>query len=343
MKNDLTCAVVRDILPLYTEGLTSEETNAAVETHLETCAECTELKNNLVKDNEIISAADTKDINYLKSVKRRAKHKIIAAVLITAAVICAVIGYKAFFIGTPVEGIYGIDYTFTDNNDGTFTLNIEPPAHKVVHSWASMTGNGEAEIDASSVLPSPFFISTGYTETFNYADMEQIYLCGTLIWKDGVEITDTARSLLETKTPYVGDISAIGRVASRLNIYGLCGSYSVELHTAKEPYGWTFCFESIYGGRSQNALNANMERSAIQLIALIDNLSYVNWQYTDENGAEQQFGISVDEVNDGLDIFFNDYNEKHGTDYETLPSVKDYAEDEVKLQQLINVLTEYYG
>ena len=29
MKNDLTCAVVRDLLPAYTEGLTEEETNQA--------------------------------------------------------------------------------------------------------------------------------------------------------------------------------------------------------------------------------------------------------------------------------------------------------------------------
>ena len=34
MKNDLTCGVVRDLLPSYVEGLTSQETNQAVETHL---------------------------------------------------------------------------------------------------------------------------------------------------------------------------------------------------------------------------------------------------------------------------------------------------------------------
>ena len=34
MKNDLTCAVVRDLLPAFVEGLTSDETNTAVEAHL---------------------------------------------------------------------------------------------------------------------------------------------------------------------------------------------------------------------------------------------------------------------------------------------------------------------
>ena len=40
MKNELTCAVVRDLLPSYVEGLTSEETNQAVESHRSGCPDC---------------------------------------------------------------------------------------------------------------------------------------------------------------------------------------------------------------------------------------------------------------------------------------------------------------
>ena len=42
MKNDLSCAVVRDLLPAYAEGLTAPETNEAVERHLAGCPECAE-------------------------------------------------------------------------------------------------------------------------------------------------------------------------------------------------------------------------------------------------------------------------------------------------------------
>ena len=45
MKNDLTCAVVRDLLPSYVEGLTSDETNTAVERHLSACPDCMAQKN----------------------------------------------------------------------------------------------------------------------------------------------------------------------------------------------------------------------------------------------------------------------------------------------------------
>lgn len=43
MKNDLSCAVVRDLLPSYIDGLTAPETNAAVEAHLRTCPDCARL------------------------------------------------------------------------------------------------------------------------------------------------------------------------------------------------------------------------------------------------------------------------------------------------------------
>ena len=40
----LPCAVVRDLLPLYLEGLTSPQTDQAVETHLELCPNCAQYK-----------------------------------------------------------------------------------------------------------------------------------------------------------------------------------------------------------------------------------------------------------------------------------------------------------
>ena len=44
MKNDLTCGVVRDLLPSYVEGLTSPESNTAVERHLSGCPDCAQLR-----------------------------------------------------------------------------------------------------------------------------------------------------------------------------------------------------------------------------------------------------------------------------------------------------------
>lgn len=39
----ISCAVMRDLLPSYSEGLTSEETNVEIMEHLEMCGECRKL------------------------------------------------------------------------------------------------------------------------------------------------------------------------------------------------------------------------------------------------------------------------------------------------------------
>ena len=40
MKNNLSCAIVRDLLPSYIDGLTSQETNESVKAHLNECTSC---------------------------------------------------------------------------------------------------------------------------------------------------------------------------------------------------------------------------------------------------------------------------------------------------------------
>ena len=43
MKNDLTCEVVRDLLPSYVDGLTNDVSNQAVEQHIKICENCRKL------------------------------------------------------------------------------------------------------------------------------------------------------------------------------------------------------------------------------------------------------------------------------------------------------------
>ena len=65
MKNDLTCGVVRDLLPSYVEGLTSEETNRAVEAHLAACPACARLREAMAAP-EGEPEEQAKEVDYLK-------------------------------------------------------------------------------------------------------------------------------------------------------------------------------------------------------------------------------------------------------------------------------------
>ena len=64
----LNCNVVYDLLPLYLDGLCSEESKRMVEEHIESCVECRKALENMKRDITILE--DT-DVEVIKKVKRR--------------------------------------------------------------------------------------------------------------------------------------------------------------------------------------------------------------------------------------------------------------------------------
>ena len=77
MKNDLTCAVVTDLLPSYADGVTNEETNVAVERHLERCETCAAaLRAMRAPEPEPPAKKDEQEIAFLKKVKKNLEQKL---------------------------------------------------------------------------------------------------------------------------------------------------------------------------------------------------------------------------------------------------------------------------
>ena len=85
MKNDLTCGIVKDLLPSYADGLTGGETNEAVERHLAGCAACKAAYDSMRAPAPVPETEkDKTEISYLKKVKQ--KH-LISAVCVALAVL----------------------------------------------------------------------------------------------------------------------------------------------------------------------------------------------------------------------------------------------------------------
>lgn len=101
MKDNLPCAVVRDLLPIYVEGLTEPETNAAVEAHLKTCPACTARLAAMRAPEPPPEAETAKEVDYLKKVKRRSWKRVVLAVLVTVLVLMGALAAKVFIIGSP--------------------------------------------------------------------------------------------------------------------------------------------------------------------------------------------------------------------------------------------------
>ena len=161
MKNDLTCGVVRDLLPSYVEGLTSQGTNQAVETHLASCPECTACRDAMKVPTE--PAEQAKEVDYLKTVKRRNGRRVVLAVLCTILLILAGFALKIFVIGSPAQEDELIVSEFAEEN-GVLRLSIATPySATAYHGWNVEIADGVADISARSVLVSPLFPDGGDT------------------------------------------------------------------------------------------------------------------------------------------------------------------------------------
>lgn len=93
----LPCAIVKDLLPSYVDGLASEETAKAVKRHLEGCGECRKAYDSMSLKEPVKSKKDAvkqakKDpaVQYLSKVKRRQRviiFSVVAALLAFAFII----------------------------------------------------------------------------------------------------------------------------------------------------------------------------------------------------------------------------------------------------------------
>lgn len=74
----MKCEIIRDLLPLYIDGLTSKESNQEIEKHLKNCEECQkyyqEMTGNI--DNfSVITNEEIEDVNLIKKIKKKNRKK----------------------------------------------------------------------------------------------------------------------------------------------------------------------------------------------------------------------------------------------------------------------------
>lgn len=66
----ITCDIIRDLLPSYVDGICSDDSRQVIEQHLSACTECAALTAALRESETIASQKETKQIAYLKKIKK---------------------------------------------------------------------------------------------------------------------------------------------------------------------------------------------------------------------------------------------------------------------------------
>jgi len=92
---NVTCDIVKDLLPLYVDGVVSEDSRKLVNEHLESCSKCKEYHKKLISsDVPVEKAAD--DIAAIKKIRRKINTKK-AIVGCVAALLVAALGFGLFY------------------------------------------------------------------------------------------------------------------------------------------------------------------------------------------------------------------------------------------------------
>lgn len=78
----ISCEVIKDLLPLYQDGICSDESRKIVEEHLQSCDECRELLDNMNQTIDVSGNMDKyEEIADLKKLSKKWNRKMILSML----------------------------------------------------------------------------------------------------------------------------------------------------------------------------------------------------------------------------------------------------------------------
>ena len=121
MKND--CSVVKDLIPLYEEGLVSEETKEFIDEHCQNCENCKNLLENLAKSYHEQETNDNKKEKIwgeIASKERKRKKKRYLTLSLTSVILVTLVVLGFIFLPKPLQKIYyenqttQYDFNFTE-------------------------------------------------------------------------------------------------------------------------------------------------------------------------------------------------------------------------------------
>lgn len=278
MDRKLDCDIVRDLLPSYVDKLTGETTNKAIEEHLAGCEGCSEALRQM-KEPEAKTAAPAPEVDYLKKVRRGTAKVGMICGIVMMLIGMLIILFRVFYIGNEAQASEVYCSAAVEDGSvylgGTLTSSAQGVARVVFEENAGIV---RVRIYTA---PFAFFNSGDFTASYEAAGpVDMVCIDDIPIWYEGSEIARTAGRLFAEKNPFVGDMPQNGRIASVLGISDQLGSYTNELQTETEPYGWALLLDEPIAAEDEHAAKAIMASDSYVLLALVDNLGYVEWRYS---------------------------------------------------------------
>ena len=313
----IPCEVIKDLLPSYIDSLTSEKTKEVIEEHLKSCKDCSETLKKMRGDSDDDMEPDEDDVQeiaFLKKIKRMMKIAILSSIA-TVILFGFFLLLRFFIVGRSHEGtIYWVEELSINNDVVSVQISTGSSAY-VVSRIKFEEADGILQLTANEV-PVSIFCRGGkkFSHKLKQADqLKMIRIDDQVIWEAGSPMEPysflTSAAYL-TRHAYIGDMSANQRTANALNIRTRLGEYENQLETSAEPYGWIIRLKDSVPADKEAVMTADMQDIAYILIAVIDNLDHVTFEYTvdmenriisfDAAEATSFFGRNIKDCSDSI-------------------------------------------
>jgi len=213
------CSIIRDILPLYTENMVSDETREFIEEHLSVCNEC---KKEMEK-MRIIDNLPPSNTVPLKNIRKKLLYKKIQIVLLTTALVL-IIAISVFALLTaPKFYPYSDDIlklTENQNQSVTITFREDVKGFSYIESSDIDTDILVIQVEAwTSYFSENILKSSRQSITIPYTDKDKISIY-YLQNNDEEDVHIFGHNLLPT-----GKIVSLPRLALNYYLYIAIGSF----------------------------------------------------------------------------------------------------------------------
>ena len=275
---DLSCDVIRDLLPAVADEIASADTEALVKEHIETCADCRAALA-AMRAPSPAPTADEKEIDYLKKTRKKGWRAVIAAALAVLMLCAAGLALRAFVIGFDGDPAWLMSEVEAEGS--ALTLRCSPnDSAGAVGKLRFSDEDGIVTVNARRVLVSPLHRG-GAEATYEASEpIRRVIVNGRVVWDEGARISPYTAKLFSFRNPYVGDASADMALLRAL----LEGDYTIELQTEAEPYGMTVRLPEHLPGEIES-LQPALERVGCVLLALTENLGEATFTFGDFNNS----------------------------------------------------------
>ena len=207
-RKDLPCAVVRDLLPLYHDGVVSSDTRDLIEAHLEGCENCRNELNSIrtdetIEENLIEQDRKSSFKEFRDGVRILRRNGTVRGLLITAVAMCVFFGGVAFLSNETIVKIapsnlqisdvcrcnlganggdaviFSYKMDWTGSYSITFGHNSDPGELNILIKRTAL--GGEMESDARNNR-NVFIADDYYKDVFDLTKIETIKVNDQVIW-----------------------------------------------------------------------------------------------------------------------------------------------------------------